>query len=369
MFCDPKFKCQSRISVRLDKRKGLFSLRYVDPPVHNHSSEEVVELAKERLKPTPMEHAAIKEDNRFQIELSPKVNWMEYVPKLKIRQSHKLEPGALELIHQTYTNLIESKAGIIHVFTISQFLQLISVYLPFLSLTYANKVNSYIYCCHRLKCNMSMVALKMDREKGLFYLRYVHPPVHNHSSHEIVEQAKQEYAKFIDGEQDSVIDSYPKVEESLGDKSRVGNQSNGSTNRALRVPTPSKLITFQYSTRRAKLEIQASSTASATLNEENDDNDDNEYQNPVKVEVDDDDYDFSDHESLDHEGDEAYSQEHDMYAGTTFISPQQGSMISQVTHSLLFEQGRFTDLDGLNGLRDDLEGFMYYAKRLYDSID
>ncbi|GME79176.1 unnamed protein product [Ambrosiozyma monospora] len=43
---------------------------------------------------------------------------------------------------------------------------------------------------------------------------------------------------------------------------------------------------------------------------------------------------------------------------TSIISPAQGSIISQLTHSLLFEQNRFRNPNGSNALREDLEGLI-----------
>ncbi|GME80644.1 unnamed protein product [Ambrosiozyma monospora] len=135
----------------------------------------------------------IMEDDRFQLELPSKVNWKEFVPKLRERQLHELEPAALELIHQTYINLIDL-TNTIHVFTVSQFLQFLSIYLPFLRLAYATGGYAtgryaYLYCFYRFKCE-SKISVKVDEEKGLFYLRYLSPPVHGHTGTEIVEMAK-----------------------------------------------------------------------------------------------------------------------------------------------------------------------------------
>ncbi|GME85482.1 unnamed protein product [Ambrosiozyma monospora] len=132
--------------------------------------------------------AKIMEDDRFQLELPSKVNWKEFVPKLRERQLHELEPAALELIHQTYINLIDLR-GTIHVFTTSQFLQFLSIYLPFLRLIYVSKSSGCFLCPYRFKCE-SRISVTVDEEKGLFYLRYVSPPVHGHTGTEIVEMAK-----------------------------------------------------------------------------------------------------------------------------------------------------------------------------------
>ncbi|GMG56385.1 unnamed protein product [Ambrosiozyma monospora] len=186
-LCPSQFKCESRISVKVDEEKRLFYLRYVSPPVHGHTGTEIVEMAKVSLSWESLP-VKIVEDDRFQLELPSKVNWKEFVPKLRERQRHELEPTALELIHQTYINLIDLTDKI-HVFTVSQFLQFLSIYLPFLSLVYATGSSGYLYCRDRFKCE-SRISVTVNEEKGLFYLRYVSPPVHGHNGTEIVERAK-----------------------------------------------------------------------------------------------------------------------------------------------------------------------------------
>ncbi|GMG55630.1 unnamed protein product [Ambrosiozyma monospora] len=236
-----------------------------------------------------------------------------------------------------------------------------------MTLQYSSGRAVYLFCRSRFKCESS-ISVTVDEEKGLFYLRYVRPPVHGHTGAEVVEVAKQEYLNCVEfyDEHSSNADSYIEGRSS-GESSSVGSKNKDTTIQALRVPGTSKLVTLRCSTdsSTARPEMQVNNVTSTTANGE----DDYEYENPVKILVDDDDYVFSDHESLDHGEDEISSPEHDMYAGTTFISTAQSSMISQVTHSLLFEQDRFTNPAGSSALREDLEGFMYYAKRLYDSID
>ncbi|GME82105.1 unnamed protein product [Ambrosiozyma monospora] len=186
MHCNHRFKCQSNISVKVDEEKGLFYLNYLRPPVHGHTSAEVVEIVK--VTPRLNCNATIMEDNRFQIDLPSKVNWAKFVPKLKNIESHKLEPNALELIHETFIHLIDSKTTI-HIFTISQFLQFLSVYLPFMRFKGTSKTSSYLYCAAEFNCQ-SMISVRLDKEKRLFSLRYVRPPVHYHSSGEVVKMAK-----------------------------------------------------------------------------------------------------------------------------------------------------------------------------------
>ncbi|GME84069.1 unnamed protein product [Ambrosiozyma monospora] len=120
----------------------------------------------------------ILEDDRFKLDLPSKVNWAEFVPKLREPQSYELEPTALNLIHKTYTNLIDLK-DTIQVFTTSQFLQLLSIYLPFLRFNHSGPKTAYLYCSGRLKCKSAML-LKLDKEKGLFYLLYNCDPAHTH---------------------------------------------------------------------------------------------------------------------------------------------------------------------------------------------
>ncbi|GME79705.1 unnamed protein product [Ambrosiozyma monospora] len=75
------------------------------------------------LKSKSLEELLVKiiEDDRFQLELPSQVNWKELVPKLRERQLHELDSGALDLIHKTYTNLIDSQ-NTIHAFATSLFL-------------------------------------------------------------------------------------------------------------------------------------------------------------------------------------------------------------------------------------------------------
>ncbi|GME81742.1 unnamed protein product [Ambrosiozyma monospora] len=136
--------------------------------------------------------ASIPEDDRFKFEIQSEVNWVEIFSKLRHRQLPGLEPGELDSIHRTYTNLIDMK-DTIHVFTMSQLLQFISVYQSFVKLKY-NNPNAYLYCPIRFKCKSSM-SLKVNEEKGLFYLSYVHVPTHTHTSAEIVEMAKSQIPK------------------------------------------------------------------------------------------------------------------------------------------------------------------------------
>ncbi|GME72233.1 unnamed protein product [Ambrosiozyma monospora] len=188
LYCRSRFKCESSISVTVYEEKGLFYLSYVRPPFHGHTGAEVVEMAKVSLSSKPMEPAKIMEDDRFQLELPSKVNWKKFVPKLRERQLHELEPAALELIHQTYINLIDLTDKI-HVFTTSQFLQFLSIYLPFMRLHYSSGRVGYLFCRFQFKCE-SRISVTVDQKTGSFYLRYVHPPVHGHTGAEVVEMAK-----------------------------------------------------------------------------------------------------------------------------------------------------------------------------------
>ncbi|GMF00463.1 unnamed protein product [Ambrosiozyma monospora] len=274
-----------------------------------------------------------------------------------------------------------------------------------------------MYCDSKLKCD-SMISVKVDAEKGLFCMRYVHPPVQNHSSSEIVEMAKEKYGKFI--EQSSSTTGYYSV----------GSEGGDTTNRSFRVLATSRLVTLRRSTRlrTTRAEMQTSNENSRTSSNGEYDN---TYENPVKIEdeEDDDNHVFSDQEGddanceecstnntsnpgskvqnatsttwmeendhgydyeydydsgepvktevdvgdddlqelLDDVEDDANSQEHSMLGDTTFISPEEGLIISLVTYSLLFEQDRFTNSDG--SLQEELEGFLHHTKRLYESID
>ncbi|GME71429.1 unnamed protein product [Ambrosiozyma monospora] len=194
LYCRSRFKCESTISLKVDEEKGLFYLKYVSPPVHGHTGTEIVEMAKVGLRSKPLKSLPVKimEDDRFQLELPSKINWKEFVPKLRERQLHELEPAALELIHQTYINLIDI-TDTIHVFTTSQFLQFLSVYLPFLRPQYSSERSAYFSCTSRFKCK-SRISITVDEEKGLFYLRYAYPPVHGHTD-TIESQLERAFAK------------------------------------------------------------------------------------------------------------------------------------------------------------------------------
>ncbi|GME93676.1 unnamed protein product [Ambrosiozyma monospora] len=112
----------------------------------------------------------IPEDDRFKPELSSKVKWTELVPKLRESQSHELKPTTLNSIHETYMRLIDLK-NTIHVFTLSQFLQFMSIDWPFVKLKYSCSSSCRFLCPDQFKCT-AIVLIKLDGEKGLFYLSY-----------------------------------------------------------------------------------------------------------------------------------------------------------------------------------------------------
>ncbi|GME93534.1 unnamed protein product [Ambrosiozyma monospora] len=197
-YCASRFKCNSTMSVKLDEEKGLFNLLYIRPPFYTHNSLDVVEIAKveytdffqdeQKLHkditksvqfsdPHPQRLPVdIPEDERFKLELPSKVIWAELVPKLRKHQLYELKSEALKSIHQAYTNLIDSE-NTIHVFTVSQLLEILSVYLPFVKLVHMTPNLCYLRCSSRFKCTSAM-SLKLDEEKGLFYFSYTRPPCH-----------------------------------------------------------------------------------------------------------------------------------------------------------------------------------------------
>ncbi|GMG20784.1 unnamed protein product [Ambrosiozyma monospora] len=356
--CSERFKCQSTMSLKLDEEKGLFYLSYIRDPTHNHSSAEVVQMAKvqfaRRLKHL---NVNIIEDDRFKLELPSKVNWAEFVAKLRVPQLYELEPEALDLIHQTYINLIDYK-DTIHVFTTSQFLQFFMLYQPFMIFRVPYPTNCYLNCSYRFKCKASM-SLKVDIKKGLFYLSYTCEPIHTHSAVEFVEMAKVIFAKqtgFATEQADNAED-----EDRHTDEFNVGN-GNGN-NQALRVHSTSRPVTLSFSSR-------------GVANSEGELNPD--HKEPVQILVEDDEYVFSDHESLDHgsrDDDEdnvncnnnENSQEFHTYTGTGPMGADQIARISEVTRSLLFEQERFANFAVSTVFQQKLEGVLYYAKRLKNS--
>ncbi|GME79175.1 unnamed protein product [Ambrosiozyma monospora] len=264
LVCSYRLKCNSKLSLKLDSKKGVFSLSYVRPPVNTHSSAEIVEMTKAgKLKPLENVPSKIIEDDRYQLELPSTVNWKELMPRLKDQQSGELEPGALDLIHQTYRNLIDLR-DTIHVFTTSQFLQFCSIYVPFMPLKDVSKQSVHLLCRSQYKCK-STISITADGEKGLFYLRYVKPPVHGHSISEIVELAKKEYAKCIK------FDS--------GQRSNVGSELN-------------------LDDRRSEMKDN-NDTSETSISEYS-----NAYENPVKIEDEEEGEDDDNHVFSDQEGDD-----------------------------------------------------------------
>ncbi|GME79961.1 unnamed protein product [Ambrosiozyma monospora] len=76
---------------------------------------------------------SIPEDDRFKLDLPSNFCVAELVFKWKKQQVCELEPGSLDSIHQTYINLIDLRDKT-YVFTTSQLLQFLSIYLPFFRL-------------------------------------------------------------------------------------------------------------------------------------------------------------------------------------------------------------------------------------------
>ncbi|GME81993.1 unnamed protein product [Ambrosiozyma monospora] len=264
IYCRDRFKCNSTMLLKLNEEKLLFSLSYTRDPTHNHSSEEVVKMAKAEymecfqenceqksnkvtpawvpLQKSQCFQVVIPEDDRFKLDLPSKVNWMKLVPKLRGPQLHELESGPLESIHLTYTKLIDLK-DTVHVFTTSQFLQFLSIYLPFLSLEYRNTNKAYIHCPNRFKCKSTM-SLRLDEEKGLFYVTYTRARVHTHDSSEVVKIAKLHYEKRTDFQNEkSTNNDFGFEEGGFGDGYNVG-CANGGDSDQVRDSTTSNLITL-----------------------------------------------------------------------------------------------------------------------------
>ncbi|GME72549.1 unnamed protein product [Ambrosiozyma monospora] len=157
------------------------------------------------------------------------------------------------------------------------------------------------------------MSLKLNEEKGLFYLSYTSDPVHTHSSAEIVEMAKLKYGKLNKSKvsKSTNIDVQP-GRGCLDNESDVGNDEDGTNNQALRVrAAPSGLVTFHYpisdqTIRERQLKTSSLNTNGQTTPEEH-----------VQVKVNDDDYDFSENsgydfsDNYDDNRDNMSSQEHD----------------------------------------------------------
>ncbi|GME84775.1 unnamed protein product [Ambrosiozyma monospora] len=111
---------------------------------------------------------SIPGDDRFKLYLPSKVNWKEIRPKLREIQPYQVKSEALDLIHQAYTDLIDMK-DTVHIFTMSQFLQFLSVYRSFVKLSFKTQTKVHLSCPIRFKCKSNM-SLKLDTEKELFYL-------------------------------------------------------------------------------------------------------------------------------------------------------------------------------------------------------
>ncbi|GME81744.1 unnamed protein product [Ambrosiozyma monospora] len=125
------------MSLKLDEEKGLFFLSCTGGPAHTYSSTAVVAMAKSgkkksrKRKPksqlSEVQHefqVGIPDYDRFKLELPSSINWIKFLPKLRERaewQLHDLVPETLDLIHKTYTNLIDLRSTI-HIFSTSNLL-------------------------------------------------------------------------------------------------------------------------------------------------------------------------------------------------------------------------------------------------------
>ncbi|GME84518.1 unnamed protein product [Ambrosiozyma monospora] len=144
-------------------------------------------------KPSPV---LIPEDDRFKLDVPLEIDLAEILRKLREPQLHELQPSALNLIHETYMELIDSKDKTkVYQFSISQFLQFLSIYLPFLHLKISSPTLCYMLCADR-QCKTTF-SISLDTVKGLFHLKHTRTPRHQHTSTAIVELAKLEYTKWM----------------------------------------------------------------------------------------------------------------------------------------------------------------------------
>ncbi|GME83154.1 unnamed protein product [Ambrosiozyma monospora] len=203
--CCRRLNCNARMSLKFDKDKKFVICKYTHPPVHGHTGSEIVESFKKKSNAgkttnrTPVNSLNVKipEDERFKITLPTKVNWRTLARKLMMHQIHDLQPNALTLINQTYINLYNNSATT-YIFTPSQILQFLAVYMPFLKLTIRKPNFCYLSCDPmKFKCNAS-ISLKVEPKTGLFYLGHTHAPVHNHTSDEMVKMCQAEFTKRLE---------------------------------------------------------------------------------------------------------------------------------------------------------------------------
>ncbi|GMG39790.1 unnamed protein product [Ambrosiozyma monospora] len=379
LYCTKRLKCKKGMTIKLDTQKGLFYLKYSSTPFHDHTSSKIVKMAKAeyamrfevndeqeenrrkildfQLEEGQYSPVDIPEDEKFTFSLKFMKNWPRLLLLIRNHQPDELRPEALDLIHETYTKVIESSDKT-YIFTLSQLVQFITLYSKFMKMSATNNNNCYVFCAYRLGCKAKM-SLKFDTARNLFFLKYLCTPVHKHTAAEIVKTLKLDYGKgtgLVD-ERDGNADDENQVEDGLIEEFNAGS-SNGN-NQALRVHATSRLVTLNFSTRGAP-------------NRERPANDDHEE--PVQILVEDNGYVFSDHESLDHENedeegdghcnDNGTSQELDTYTGAGQLSTEQIARISKVTHSLLFEPERFANSANSDMFQQKLEGLLYYAKKL-----
>ncbi|GME75125.1 unnamed protein product [Ambrosiozyma monospora] len=305
----------------------------------------------------------IPEDARFKLEFSSNVGSAQLMAKLRKRQRYKLKPGVLDLIHRTYTDLIDSRDKI-HVFTTSQFLQFLSVYLLFVRLHFYHRRDKvYIRCSKRFKCK-SALALNIDGKKGLFYLSYTRDPAHSRTSGEIVDMAKQRYERRTHWQSKytkSTDVDVQLISDSFDNESNDGSEIGGDNNQVIRIHATSNEVTLSDTVRDTGIN-EGLQTSSAAANEQSGHEESGQTMVKEETIISSEDIHIFDDDAFNHDdinGDKNNSQKFGTYPG--FVSPnaEECSMITEVTNALQSGGSGFSS-------SGDIDELMYYTNRLYN---
>ncbi|GMG39185.1 unnamed protein product [Ambrosiozyma monospora] len=156
-------------------------------------------------------------------------------------------------------------------------------------------------------------------------------------------------------------------------------EANARNGEAIRVPAPSKIVSLKYKKNTTNSEKQEISVTSDNQTSEDDRNqrhvnaeieNGTEDEDQVQILVEDDEYVFSDHDSL-HPQDTNYvevPQEKDVSVTSELkITNETTRKTTDVIHALLFEQERFTNSVNFDDERfqKSLKGLLLYARKLY----
>ncbi|GME99491.1 unnamed protein product [Ambrosiozyma monospora] len=195
------------------------------------------------------------------------------------------------------------------------------------------------------------MSLKVNENKGLFYISYTCVPIHTHSIAEIVATAKQKY-RIRTGSEDGGIDlDTSEVEQCPGDESNSVGDIDDTYNPELRVQAiPRLLVSFHYAISHEATEhhmaVSTTTNGQTILEEE------------VRIKVLDDEYDFHGN----------HDEDHGSHLGLVPPDPEEISRISHVTRSLATGHVTLSNADDLDGFEQDLGELMYYTNKLYDAV-